>query len=85
MLTTSLISNISPICNYFFSVDLVERVDKQAVLIRVVKPLVQPTHKLANESNGNVALKQALQRLAVILQSALVGIYVDEIGLKQQY
>ena len=47
--------------------------------------MVQPTHKLANESNGNVALKQALQRLAVILQSALVGIYVDEIGLKQQY
>ena len=81
----SLDLNNSPICVNFFSVDLVERVDKQAILIRVVKPLVQPTHKLANESNGNVALKQALQRLAVILQSALVGIYVDEIGLKQQY
>ena len=85
MLTTSLIQTSLPFVITSFSVDLVERVDKQAILIRVVKPLVQPTHKLANESNGNVALKQALQRLAVILQSALVGIYVDEIGLKQQY
>lgn len=69
------------ICN---CLALVERVDKQALLIRVVKPLVQPTHKLANEANGNVQLKQALQRLAIVLQSALVGIYIDEIGLKQQ-
>jgi hypothetical protein len=55
------------------------------MLVRVVKPLVQPGHKLAHEANSNLQLKQALQRLAVTLQSALVGIYVDEIGLKQQY
>ena len=59
--------------------------DKQAILIRVVKPLVQPTHKLANESNGNVALKQALQRLAITIQSAEFGLDGMGVGLRSQY
>ena len=38
----------------FVSVDLVERVDKQAVLVRVLKPLTMPNHRIAQEANGNV-------------------------------
>lgn len=47
--------------------DLVERVDKAAIISRLLNPLVQPGHKLAQEANGNVALKQALQRLALVI------------------
>jgi len=43
--------------------NLVERCDKLALIERLLSPLVQPKHKLANEANGNVQLKQALQRL----------------------
>ena len=32
--------------NLFVSVDLVERVDKQAIITRLLNPLVQPGHKL---------------------------------------
>ena len=41
-------------------IDLVERVDKQAIITRLLNPLIQPGHKVQVEANGNVALKQAL-------------------------
>lgn len=66
-------------------VDLVERVDKQAIINRLLNPLVQPSHKLQQEANGNVALKQSLNRLAITLQSAEVGIHAMGIGLQMQY
>ena len=66
-------------------VDLVERVDKHAIITRLLHPLVQPGHKLQNEANGNVALKQALQRLAITIQSAELGLNGMGIGLKGQY
>lgn len=64
---------------------MVERVDKQAIINRLLSPLVQPGHKLQQEANGNVALKQALQRLAITIHSAEVGIHGMGIGLKMQY
>ena len=61
-----------------------ERVDKHAIITRLLNPLVQPGHKIQNEANGSVALKQALQRLAITIQSAELGINMG-IGLKGQY
>ena len=69
----------------FYFIDLVERVDKQAIITRLLNPLVQPGHKLQQEANGNVALKQALQRLALTIQSAELGINAMGIGLKSAY
>ena len=63
--------------NYIFAnfiIGLVERVDKHAIITRLLNPLVQPGHKMAQEANGNIALKQALQRLALTIQSAEMGI-----------
>ena len=62
-----------------------ERCDKLSIIERHLSPLVQPNHKLANEANGNVQLKQSLQRLAETIQAAQVGISGMGIGLKQQY
>ena len=62
-----------------------ERCDKLSIIERLLTPLVQPGHKLAHEANGNVQLKQALQRLAETIQAAQVGISGMGIGLKQQY
>lgn len=59
---------------------LVERVDKHAIITRLLNPLVSPGHKLQQEANGNIALKQALQRLALTIQGAEIGI-----GLTNQY
>jgi len=64
---------------------LVERVDKVAIITRLLNPLLQPGHKLQQEANGNVALKQSLQRLAIVIQSAEIGIHGMGIGLKMQY
>ena len=66
-------------------IDLVERVDKVAIITRLLNPLLQPGHKLQQEANGNVALKQALDRLGVTIQSAELGIPGMGIGLKSQY
>jgi len=63
---------------------LVERVDKLAIITRLLNPLVQPGHRLQQEANGNVALKQALQRLAITLQSIELGLDGMGIGLKGQ-
>jgi len=66
---------------------MVERVDKQAIIMRLLNPLVQPSHRIQQEANGNVALKQALQRLAIVVQSAELGLdgIGMGIGLKGQY
>ena len=63
---------------------MVERVDKLAIITRLLNPLVQPGHRLQQEANGNVALKQALQRLAITLQSIELGLDGMGIGLKGQ-
>ena len=59
--------------------------DKHAIITRLLNPLVQPGHKLQNEANGNVALKQALQRLHLTIQSAELGFDSMGIGLKSAY
>jgi len=64
---------------------MVERVDKQAIITRLLNPLVQPGHRIQQEANGNVALKQALQRLAITVQSCEFGLDGMGIGLKSQY
>jgi len=66
-------------------VGMVERVDKQAIITRLLNPLVQPGHRIQQEANGNVALKQALQRLAITVQSCEFGLDGMGIGLKSQY
>ena len=38
----------------FFCVGMVERVDKHAIIMRLLNPLVQPGHRLQQEANGNV-------------------------------
>lgn len=66
-------------------VDLVERVDKSAIITRLLNPLVQPGHRLQQEANGNVALKQALQRLAITIQSLELGLEGMGVGLRSAY
>ncbi len=69
-------------CALRLCVDLVERVDKQAIITRLLNPLVQPGHRLQQEANGNVPLKQSLQRLSITLQSVELGLNGMGIGLK---
>ena len=69
----------------FSCVDMIERVDKQAIITRLLSPLVQPGHRIQQEANGNVALKQALQRLAITIQSAEFGLDGMGVGLRSQY
>ena len=62
--------------------DLIERVDKISMIERYLCPLVTPNHKLQQEAQSNASLKEALQRLQLELQGAVVGINGMGIGLK---
>jgi len=82
----SIVFSYVRVCAFYF-IGMVERVDKQAIIMRLLNPLVQPSHRIQQEANGNVALKQALQRLAIVVQSAELGLdgIGMGIGLKGQY
>jgi hypothetical protein len=53
--------------------NLVDRVDKIALIDRHLGGLLQPKHKIHTEANGNVQLKQALARLEIAVQNVETG------------